>query len=184
MANNRIIPINPESDLNTVINQATLNLQSQGYTVRAQMHNPTTASMTVSKDRDGVKDVAGLGIECRVNLAVLTAGQLSVTIDSEWTNKIIALCVGWILCWVPFITGIVGAINQSGLPEKIYTALSTGSAGFGQQPFNNYQPPVNNYQAPVNNYQPPVNNYQAPVNNYQAPVDQQAPVNQPTDNNF
>lgn len=172
MADNRIIPINPGTDLNTIINQASQNLQTQGFNVQAQMFNQNAASMTVSKDNDGFKNFIGLGIECRVNIALVNPGQISVSIDSEWTNKIIALVVGWFLCMVPFITGIIGCINQSGLPEKIFNALTAASTGYGQPPVNNYQPPVNNYQHPVNTYQPPVNNYQPPVNQ------------QPTDNNF
>lgn len=165
MADSRIIPINPGSDLNNIINQAAQTLQSQGFNVSVQMYSPVNAGMTVKKDRDGFKDFIGFGIECRVSLAIVNAGQLSVTIDSEWTNKIIALVIGWFLCLVPFICGIVGCINQSGLPEKIYTALAASApTGYGQATTNNYQPPVNNYQPPVNNYQPPVNNYQPPVN--------------------
>lgn len=158
MADNRIIPINPGTDLNTIINQASQNLTTQGYTVQAHMLNQANASMTVTKDRNGFKDFIGLGIECRVNIALMNPGQVSVTIDSEWTNKIIALVVGWFLCLIPFITGIVGCINQYGLPEKIFNAITAASAGSGQAPFNYQQPPVN-YQQPPVNQQPTNNNF-------------------------
>ena len=189
MADNRIIPINPDSDLNKIMNQAIQNLQTQGYTVHAQMHNPSNASMTVSKDKSGINDFIGFGVECRVNIALINAGQLSVTIDSEWTNKIIAIGIGVFASWLIvgvglIITGIIGCVNQADLPAKIFAALNSS---YGQIPFNNYQPPVNNYQPPVNNYQPPVNNYQPPVNNYQPPVNNyQPPVEnyQPPVNNY
>lgn len=160
MSANRIIPINPGTDLNVIINQASQNLTTQGFTVQAHLLNQSSASMTVSKDRDGFKSFIGLGIECRVNIALMNAGQLSVTIDSEWTNKIIALVIGWFLCLIPFITGIVGCINQSGLPEKIFNAITAASAGANQAPFNS---PINYQQPPVNYQQPPVN--QQPTNN-------------------
>ena len=39
--------------------------------------------------------------------------------DAEWLGKIVGLVVGWFLCMVPFITAIIGTIQQLSLPKAI-----------------------------------------------------------------
>ncbi len=114
----------PGANLSTLIDIASQNLAMQGFDVKSQVMGPSAAEIIVTKDRDGLKNsVLGLGLECRVAITA-TEDALTLTINSEWTNKIIALAIGWILCWVPFVTGIVGTINQYTLPEKIGTAFT------------------------------------------------------------
>lgn len=146
MSTNRMVAMGAGANLADVVNNACQNLTAQGYKVQSQVLSPANAIVTVSKDRDdGFKNFLGLGLEVKVNLTVMNGTQLSMNAESEWTNKIIAIVVGWFLCLVPFITGIVGAINQSSLPDKVLdvftgAAASTNQGGF--QNFNN-QPPYN-----------------------------------------
>lgn len=143
MSTTKVVPLNQGADLSVILNAASQNLSGQGYEVQAQMLSPMSATMLIKKDRDGFKNIVGLGLECRVTLTVMNASQLQINIDSEWTNKIIALAIGWFLCLIPFITGVVGVVNQISLPEKISTAVMTASAsagGYNQPP---YQPPYN-----------------------------------------
>ena len=131
--------LNPGTDISAVVDAASQALSGQGYEVQTQVMSPAAAAMTVSKDRsDGFKNFVGLGIECRANLSVLNGNQLTVAIDSEWTNKIIAIALGWFLCWIVFITGIVGAINQNGLPEKVANAIMMATAQAGNNGNNGY----------------------------------------------
>jgi hypothetical protein len=113
----------PGANLSALIDIASQNLAMQGFDVKSQVMGPAAAEIIVTKDRDGLKNFLGLGLECRVAITA-TQDVLTLTINSEWTNKIIALAIGWILCWVPFITGVVGTINQLTLPEKIGTAFA------------------------------------------------------------
>lgn len=114
----------PGANLSTLIDIASQNLAMQGFDVKSQVMGPAAAEVIVTKDRDGLKNsLLGLGLECRVAITA-TPDAITLTINSEWTNKIIALAIGWILCWVPFITGVVGTINQFALPEKIGTAFT------------------------------------------------------------
>ncbi|MBQ6600794.1 MAG: hypothetical protein IIX36_04035 [Clostridia bacterium] len=133
----RNYPINPDADLFSVIKAVALTMETQGYEANIQMISPQTGVLTVKKDRDGFTNVLGMGLECRVNFASIN-GQLTVNIDSEWTNKIIAVAVGWFVCFVPVITGVVGAVNQLSLPDKIFTAInmnvSTAQPGYQQPP--------------------------------------------------
>lgn len=133
----RNYPINPDADLFSVIKAVALTMETQGYEANIQMISPQTGVLTVKKDRDGFMNVLGMGLECRVNFASIN-GQLTVNIDSEWTNKIIAVAVGWFVCFVPVITGVVGAVNQLSLPDKIFTAInmnvSAAQPGYQQPP--------------------------------------------------
>ena len=133
----RNYPINPDADLFSVIKAVALTMETQGYEANIQMISPPTGVLTVKKDRDGFMNVLGMGLECRVNFASIN-GQLTVNIDSEWTNKIIAVAVGWFVCFVPVITGVVGAVNQLSLPDKIFTAInmnvSAAQPGYQQPP--------------------------------------------------
>ena len=128
----RNYPINPDADLFSVIKAVALTMETQGYEANIQMISPQTGVLTVKKDRDGFTNVLGMGLEC------LNGNQLQVTIDSEWTNKIIAVAVGWFVCFVPVITGVVGAVNQLSLPDKIFTAInmnvSAAQPGYQQPP--------------------------------------------------
>ncbi len=129
MSVTRMIPVAPGASLDTIISIATQNLQTQGYEVIPTVMGPTSASLVVKKDRDGFKNVVGLGVEVNATI-VMNGPSLNVSFAHEWTNKIVAVAVGWFLCLVPFITGIVGCVNQNDLPEKIASALTAaGNAG-------------------------------------------------------
>ncbi len=140
MAVQKTFALNPGTNISALVDAAAQLLMGQGYEVQAQVMSPAAATMVVKKDRDGFKDFVGLGIECRINLNIMNETQLVVNIDSEWTNKIIAIALGWFLCWIVFVTGIVGAINQNGLPEKVSNAIMTAAAQAGGNNFtgNNY----------------------------------------------
>lgn len=136
MATTKTLKLNPGTSLSTLIDVASQNLSMQGFDVKSQVMGPNAAEIIVSKDREGLKNsLLGLGLESRV--AITSAGDtLSLAISSEWTNKIVALVIGWFLCLIPFITGLVGVINQYSLPEKIETAftLATNSGTVNASP--------------------------------------------------
>lgn len=119
----RNYPLRPDADLFQVIKAVALTMETQGYEAAVQMISPQSGVLTVKKDRDGFVNALGMGLECRVNFGAIN-GQLTVNVDSEWTNKIIAVAVGWFVCFIPVITGIVGAVNQLSLPDKIFTAVN------------------------------------------------------------
>lgn len=131
----RNYPLRPDADLFAVIKAVALTMETQGYEASVQMISPQSGVLTVKKDRDGFVNALGMGLECRVNFGAIN-GQLTVNVDSEWTNKIIAVAIGWFVCFIPVITGIVGAINQLSLPDKIFTAvnMNVGSAASQQYP--------------------------------------------------
>ena len=144
----KFLTLNPNVDLNSLISSCGQYLSAQGYQVQSQFINGGTAVMIVSKRREGFSNIIGLGVECRVTLSLFNTNQLNVNIESEWTNKILAVAIGLIcrvlLLYIPLIAGIIGTVNQFQLPEKIYTALNMSANGFA----NPYQPPYG--QPPYN----------------------------------
>lgn len=145
MSVNKLLPIAPGADLAAIVNGTCQNLQTQGFNVVPAMMGPGSAMITVQKDRDGLQNILGLGVECRATLT-LNGSSLNVNIDSEWTNKIIAVAVGWFLCLIPFITGIIGCVSQSGLPGKIETAIMSAIGGSNMGGFTgNFTPPQGGY---------------------------------------
>lgn len=111
------------TDLYAFMQSTALTLSTQGYDSNIQMIGPYAGVLTVTKDREGITNLIGLGLECRANFSVID-GNLTVTVDGEWTNKIIAVAVGWFVCIIPVVTGIVGAISQLALPDKIFNAVN------------------------------------------------------------
>lgn len=135
MATTKTIRLNPGTSLASLIDIAAQNLSMQGFDVKSQVMGPCAAEIIVTKDREGIKNsLLGLGVECRAAITV-SDDLLTLSIGSEWTNKIVALVIGWFLCWIPIITGIVGLVNQSGLPDKIITAFNLAcNSGMGYAP--------------------------------------------------
>ena len=127
MATTKTFPIQENVRLEQILSAAEQNLVAQGYSVQPVQMNDVSGTLTVSKDYDGVKKLIGLGSSCRATVSIQNGNTLMVNIDSEWTNKILAMAIGWFFCLVPLITGIVGCTNQSGLPNKIADALMIAS---------------------------------------------------------
>ena len=76
-------------------------------------------SLRLEKGLGGINTVLGTGKGITVNFS-LQGNMLVVNYtDAEWTSKVIGLVVGWFLCLIPFITGIVGALGQNNLPGEI-----------------------------------------------------------------
>ena len=115
-------PLAAGTDLYAVIQATALAMDAQGFQTNIQMIGPSAGVLTVTKNREGFSNIIGLGLECRVNFSVMNE-QMTVNIDSEWANKIIAIAVGWFVCLIPMITGIVGAVSQVTLPDKIFNGI-------------------------------------------------------------
>lgn len=128
MAKTFNLPMNANFNMQNMVILAEQQLRAQGYETSSAVMSAANATITVSKDRDGIKNFMGLGIECTVNITVMGNGMLTVNVESEWTNKIVALIVGWFLCWIPCVTGIIGCVNQSSLPNKVTMALQSSVA--------------------------------------------------------
>ena len=115
-------PFTAGTDLYAVIQSTALAMEAQGYKATIQMIGPNAGVLTITKGREGFSNIMGLGLECRANFSAIN-DQLTVNIDSEWANKVIAIAVGWFVCFIPVITGAVGTVSQLTLPDKIFNGI-------------------------------------------------------------
>lgn len=118
MANNVLVNVKSDFDLAVFADRLAKTYVNKGYTVNVLNVNGTTA-LTVEKGTSGATHLLGMSESVRVN-CILTNDLLTVSFSDEaWTNKIVAVIVGWIICCIPFITGIVGCVRQYSLPTNI-----------------------------------------------------------------
>lgn len=113
------IPVKAGFQLSAALDLAKDRLTREGYDVETITFSPESGKLKLSKDMSGAKKFVGMGVESEASITIMSGNVMNVTVENLWSNKIIALAVGWILCWVPFVTGCIGCSNQSKLPQKI-----------------------------------------------------------------
>ena len=92
--------------------------RAKGYNVNVVKMNGIY-SLTLDKGIGGINMLFGMGLGIKANI---TRNNDTVSIsysDAEWTSKIIGLVVGWFFCLIPFITAIIGSVQQLSLPKSI-----------------------------------------------------------------
>lgn len=92
--------------------------QMKGYVV-TMAGGPTNLRIQFEKDCGGINMLLGLGKGITANCFIQNGSLVVNYSDGDWTGKIVGLLVGWFLCMVPFITAIIGCVQQSGLPGEI-----------------------------------------------------------------
>ncbi len=119
MSKNLMLNVKPEFDLGVFAQKMSDTYRTKGYNAQPVEMNRMYA-ITISKNTDGLNHWIGLGEEvkvtCMMNNGVL---NLAISEDGAWTNKIIALVIGFFLCCIPFITGIMGCMRQSSLSKHV-----------------------------------------------------------------
>ena len=97
-----------------------------------------TVRMQFDKGCGGANYLFGLGQGITATLTVQKQTLMVTYSDAEWTGKIIGIAVGWFLCLIPFITGIIGAVRQSKLPDTITADIQyLISSGYEETQTNN-----------------------------------------------
>ena len=97
--------------------------QAKGFKINmANMSNGLIIQF--DKDCGGLNTVLGLGKGITANCTLNNDTLVVNYTNAEWTGKIIGLAVGWILCFLPFITAIIGCVGQLSLPKEINTDIS------------------------------------------------------------
>lgn len=119
MANNFMLNISEDFDMESMANEITEMYQGKGYAVRTlKMRNGF--KITVEKGVGGINMLLGLGrgitATCTVNGK--SKDMLNVNFsDGDWMGKIIGLVAGLFLCMIPFITAIIGILRQTNLQK-------------------------------------------------------------------
>ena len=118
MADNIMFNVKPDFNMDVFAGRLADTYRAKGFTVNVANMNGNYM-LTFDKGTGGINTILGMGLGIKAT-CMLVNGALNITFsDAEWTGKIIACVVGWFLCLVPFITGIIGVVNQMGLPKQI-----------------------------------------------------------------
>ena len=118
MADNVMFNVRPDFNMEAFSQRLAEMYRAKGYTVNAAMMNGCSI-ITFDKGTGGINTLLGMGEGIK---ATCTRMGDTVNIsfsDAEWTGKIVGLAIGWILCFVPFITALIGVVRQTSLPTAI-----------------------------------------------------------------
>lgn len=118
MANNVMFNVKPDFDMDLFANRLADTYRAKGFTVNVANMNGSCI-ITFDKGTGGINTLLGMGKGIKAT-CMLMNDTLNISFsDADWTGKIIACIVGWFLCLVPLITGIIGIVGQIGLPKEI-----------------------------------------------------------------
>ena len=80
----------------------------------SQQHCPgqTTYVFVSKKNCDGINLLMGLGKGITASCSLQNNTLVVNYLEGDWIGKIIGLAVGWILCFIPFITAIIGCSSK------------------------------------------------------------------------
>lgn len=126
MANDSfMVNVSDSFNFETFSEEVTRQYRMKGYQINA-LQMKGAVKFVISKNLGGINTVLGMGegITATCTLTGKENDMLSVTFtDAEWTSKIIACAIGWVVCLIPFITGIVGISRQSSLSKNLTNDL-------------------------------------------------------------
>ena len=125
------VPMN--FDLRNMTERLTNSFVAQGFTVTVSPIAPNSVKVRLEKSCGGINLLFGLGegitANCTLNGTMLYVNYT----EGDWTGKIIGFAVGWIICWVPFMTAIIGTVKQCGLSKKVSAEITMIASGVKQQ---------------------------------------------------
>lgn len=118
MANNVMCNVSENFDLKQFAEKLTETYKMKGYSVAAASMN-NSSILTIEKGVGGINMILGMGEGIKAT-CMLSGNTLSISFsDGDWTGKIIACAVGWFLCFIPVVTGVIGISKQTKLPKDI-----------------------------------------------------------------
>lgn len=134
MATITMFPMPQNFNLQEVVEKVTQMYQAKGFAVTA-MPMGAGASIDFKKNDGGIQKFVGLTLGVKANILIQGENIVVNYTDAEWTSKIIGFVVGWFLCWIPWITAIVGCVQQVELPKSIGNDIQMlASSGGAQYP--------------------------------------------------
>ncbi|MBQ8345019.1 MAG: hypothetical protein IJY42_02000 [Clostridia bacterium] len=118
MATNFTTNVSPHFDMDAFAAELEQLYRTKGFAIRTTKLS-NGIQMVFDKGCGGINMLLGMGLGITASITV-SDGVLSVNYtDEEWTGKIIGLVVGWFLCLIPFVTAVIGAIQQMDLSKNI-----------------------------------------------------------------
>ena len=119
------VPVKEGFDFQGLISKFSDSYRANGYNVLTNPAFGTQAQkITLEKDNAGANNLLGLGIQESINFTWAN-GVLNVAFEDECaTNRYLALGVGWFLCFVPFVTGLVGMSKHNTFVAGVQTQIT------------------------------------------------------------
>lgn len=118
MADTLMMNVSENFDLNVLAQSLAETYRAKGFTVNVANIN-NSVIIDFDKGVGGINMLLGMDLGIKATLTVNNNTLMVNYSEAAWTGKIIGLCIGWVVCLVPFITAIVGAIKQSKFPKEI-----------------------------------------------------------------
>lgn len=118
MSKTMSFPVSGDFNLEKFTAEFTEYYRAKQYEVSAMPEGRAAMRIEIGKNSDGIMYYLGLGMkaEISVTLSEFSSGQKNIAFeinDAAFVVRIVDLVVGWFLCLVPFITGLIGFVNNS-----------------------------------------------------------------------
>ncbi len=119
MAQNFMMNVGNNFNIVEFSNRLADTYRAKGFAVNVVPTGVNSTVINFDKGTGGINTLLGLGLGVKAN-CTYTNGNLMINyFDEEWTGKIVGLVVGWCLCFIPFITAIIGTVQQYSLTGNI-----------------------------------------------------------------
>lgn len=130
MAESKMFNVSEDFNVLDLADKISLLYRQRGY-ISTWNNLGSGVCIEISKNTDGINNVVGLCEGIKVNI-IKNGNLLQVNYtDEKWVDKIIAFLIGWVLCWIPWIPGAIGAYRQFQLSKNISNDIQmmVGSIG-------------------------------------------------------
>ena len=118
MADTIMLNVKEGFDLQKLTQQLADMYRAKGFTVDVASLNNSEV-LTFDKGVGGINMVLGMDLGIKATFTVQNNVLTVALSEAAWIGKIIGLCVGWIICAIPFFTAAYGAFKQSQFPKDL-----------------------------------------------------------------
>lgn len=120
---NLTVPVNESFNLDALCNRLGDEYRQKGYNVQSPSVAGSIRQIIIEKDNDGINNYLGMGIQEEINISY-SGDMLNATFnDGCQTMRFIDLGIGWFMCFIPFITGLVGLSKHSNFAREVQNSI-------------------------------------------------------------
>ena len=113
-----MLPLPDPFNLQSTVTEIVRTYRAKGFSVMAAPFG-NGVMMDFRKNDEGLTKFMGLALGVSANISIDGNTMIIDFQNAEWTGKIVAFFVGWLLCFIPLITAVIGSISQIDLPKTI-----------------------------------------------------------------
>ncbi len=128
---NQMIPVSENFNLDAFCEKLSDEFRSKGYNVvLSPAVNGTMRQVTIEKDNEGIKNFVGLGTQEEITFSHSNNTLIANYNDGCQTMRFVSIGIGWFLCFIPFITGIIGLSNHSNFLKNVQNSVMMTASQF------------------------------------------------------